>query len=416
MSETGGSGGMVETLLAFRQENLYIIFFTEILFYTSFAMLIPTLPLYLADFKVGTTQIGLVMSIFAVGLLGSRPYIGKFIDRYGARCTLRYGGGILTGCTLLYAFAPGLIWIYPIRIIHGVSMAFHSTASNAIVASSTTSENRGGIMGLFGISRAVAFGVGPILGSFTLDIWGHKTVFIVAAVVGLAAMILAKFGGECSEVEIETNRAALKEFLQDRTLIFVTVAMFLLTLAHGGLTTFIPIHVKERMAGNLGTFYLVYSLSITLVEIFAGKASDRQCRMPIALCSVLLLGAGFVAVGGVAGMPTLILAAVIYGAGFGGFQVAIGAFVADQTNDENRGKVFSIFYASYDLGIALSGVVMGAIAAGVGLSGMFYLSSIVVIPSILLLMFAPREGVREAFACGWLGETRPEVRHAGGSL
>ena len=109
MSKTGGSGGIVETLLAFRQENLYIIFFTETLFYTSFAMLIPTLPLYLADFKVGTTQIGLVMSIFAIGLLGSRPYIGKFIDQYGARCTLRYGGGILTVYTLLYAVAPASV-------------------------------------------------------------------------------------------------------------------------------------------------------------------------------------------------------------------------------------------------------------------------------------------------------------------
>ena len=73
-------------------------------------MLLPTLPLYLAAFNIGTTQIGLVMSIFAIGLLGSRPYIGKFIDQYGARCTLRYGGGILTVYTLLYAVAPASVF------------------------------------------------------------------------------------------------------------------------------------------------------------------------------------------------------------------------------------------------------------------------------------------------------------------
>ncbi|MDP6085202.1 MAG: MFS transporter [Nitrospinota bacterium] len=87
-----GAGNLQETLLEFKRQNLFIIFFTEILFYISFAMLLPTLPLYLSDFNIGTTQIGLVMSIFAIGLLGSRPYIGKFIDQYGARCTLRYGG------------------------------------------------------------------------------------------------------------------------------------------------------------------------------------------------------------------------------------------------------------------------------------------------------------------------------------
>ena len=411
-----GGGDLQETLLEFKHQNLFIIFFTEILFYISFAMLLPTLPLYLAAFNIGTTQIGLVMSIFAIGLLGSRPYIGRFIDQYGARCTLRYGGGILMVCTLLYAVAPALIWVYPIRIIHGVSMAFHSTASNAIVASSTTADKRGGVMGLFGISRAIAFGIGPIFGSLMLDLWGHTAVFVISAVVGLGAAILAKFGGECSKVELETTRAALREFMQDRTLVFCTIAMFLLTIVHGGLTTFIPIHVKERMAGNLGTFYLVYSISITLVEIFAGKASDQECRIPIVLTSVALLGVGFIAIGAVGGPLTLILAAIIYGAGFGGFQVAIGAFVGDQTDDENRGAVFSIFYASYDLGIALSGVVMGAVAAGVGLGGMFYLSSIVVLPSLVLIMLSPPGGIRAAFTCGLLGDFRPRFRHLGGSL
>lgn len=59
---------------------------------------------------------------------------------------------------------------------------------------------------------------------------------------------------------------------------------------------------------------------------------------------------------------------------------------------------------------------MGADAAGMGLAGMFYLSSVVVLPSILLLMFSPPGGVREALACGLLGDVRPRFRHTGGSL
>ncbi len=247
-------------------------------------------------------------------------------------------------------------------------------------------------MGLFGISRAIAFGIGPIFGSLMLDLWGHTAVFVISAVVGLGAAILAKFGGECSKVKLETTRAALREFMRDRTLVFCTFAMFLLTIVHGGLTTFILIHVKERMAGNLGTFYLVYSIFITLVEIFAGKASDQECRIPIVLTSVALLGVGFIAIGAVGGPLTLILAAIIYGA------------------------VFSIFYASYDLGIALSGVVMGAVTAGVGLGGMFYLSSIIVLPSLVLIMLSPPGGIRAAFTCGLLGDFRPRFRHLGGSL
>ncbi|MFQ5692745.1 MAG: MFS transporter, partial [Nitrospinota bacterium] len=312
------SGGLPDIVREFRVQGLFIVFTTEILFYLGFALLIPTLPLYLADFQAGTAQIGLVMGVFAVGLLLSRPYIGRFIDQYGARCSLRWGGGILMVSSVLYAFAPALAWVYPIRILHGVSMAFHSTASNAIISSSTTAENRGGIMGLFGISRAVAFGVGPFAGGIFLGWWGHAAVFGLAGALGLAAMTVARFSGDCSMVEAEEAGPRMLDLLKDRTLVFVTGAMFILTIVHGGLTTFLPLHVMRQMAGNLGTFYLVYSLTITVMEILAGKASDRECRVPVMLASVALLGAGLFAVGGVSGTLSLVFASVIYGAGFEG--------------------------------------------------------------------------------------------------
>ena len=47
---------------------------------------------------------------------------------------------------------------------------------------------------------------------------------------------------------------------------------------------------------------------------------------------------------------------------------------------------------------------------------MFYLSSIVVLPALVLIMLSPPGGIRAAFTCGLLGDFRPRFRHLGGSL
>ncbi len=190
--------------------------------------------------------------------------------------------------------------------------------------------------------------------------------------------------------------------------------MFLLILVHGGIIAFLPIHFAHRMPGNVGVFYLLgYSVG-TLVQIVAGQISDKECRFPVMLTSLVLLGLGVFGIGQIWGTLSFVVSSILYGAGFFGFQVAIGAFVGDLTNATNRGRVFSAFYSSFDLGIALSGVVMGMLAHGVGIEGMFTISSMFAIPAILLLLYAPSGGPKEAFACGWLGRDRPRFYQVGG--
>lgn len=398
----------------FRTQRLFIIIWTQILFYASFALPLPTLPLYLSEFRAGMTEIGLIIGIFAVGVLGSRPYVGRYVDRLGARYVLWYAGGFAMVASALYVFAPSLPWMYPIRIIHGVSLAIHSTALSAIVSASTNPGNRGTILGIFDGSSALILGIGAVLGSSILDAWGHTAVFMVAALFGFAAMGLAWCGKQRATADLSESRAGLVEVLTNRTLLLCSAAMFLLILVHGGIIAFLPIHFAHRMPGNVGVFYLLgYSVS-TLVQIVAGQISDKECRIPVMLTSLVLLGLGVFGIGRIWGTLSFVVSSILYGAGFFGFQVAIGAFVGDLTNDTNRGRVFSSFYSSFDLGIALSGVVMGMLAHGVGIEGMFTISSMFTIPAILLLLYAPSGGPKEAFACGWLGGDRPRFYQVGG--
>ena len=63
------------------------------------ASLLPTLPLYVQDLGGTQAQIGWVMGSFAIGLLISRPTLGRWADRRSRVSVLRVG-------TTVVAIAP----------------------------------------------------------------------------------------------------------------------------------------------------------------------------------------------------------------------------------------------------------------------------------------------------------------------
>ncbi len=193
----------------FRTQRLLIIIGTQIFFYGSFALLLPTLPLYLSKFGSGMTQLGTLIGVFAVGVLVARPYVGRMVDRLGARSVLWSAGGFAMVASTLYIFAPSLAWIYPIRILHGVSLAIHSTAMSVIISASTNPENRGTVLGVFDGASALTLGIGSVLGGSILGAWGHTAVFLVAALGGFAAMVLGWFGRQGAPGDVNQPRAGV---------------------------------------------------------------------------------------------------------------------------------------------------------------------------------------------------------------
>ena len=68
-----------------QRQSLLVLFITGLLFWTSIAILLPTLPAYLDSIGINQQQLGLIIGAFAVGLLATRPILGKIADRRGRK-------------------------------------------------------------------------------------------------------------------------------------------------------------------------------------------------------------------------------------------------------------------------------------------------------------------------------------------
>ncbi|MBD1941383.1 MFS transporter, partial [Coleofasciculus sp. FACHB-712] len=73
------------------RRNLLVLFTAGLLFWSSMASLLPTLPLYIEDVGGTTQQIGIVMGSFALGLVLCRSWLGRLADRRGRKVVLLIG-------------------------------------------------------------------------------------------------------------------------------------------------------------------------------------------------------------------------------------------------------------------------------------------------------------------------------------
>ena len=121
------------TLDAELRRNLLVLFTAGLLFWSSIASLLPTLPLYIEDIGATSQQIGIVMGSFAIGMLIFRPWCSNLADRRGRKIVLLIGMSAAAIAPLGYIFATSIMPLMVLRAFHGISIAAFGTAYIALV-------------------------------------------------------------------------------------------------------------------------------------------------------------------------------------------------------------------------------------------------------------------------------------------
>ena len=93
---------------------------------------------------------------------------------------------------LLCALAPSAGWLIGFRVLQAVGGTALTPTSLAIVANLYRDPlERARAIGIWGVASGVGLGAGPIVGGAVTDWMGWRAVFVVNAVVGLVALLIA---------------------------------------------------------------------------------------------------------------------------------------------------------------------------------------------------------------------------------
>jgi MFS family permease len=367
-----------------RRRSLLTLFTAGLLFWSSLASLLPTLPLYVQDVGGTKQQIGFVMGAFAIGLLLSRPQLGKIADTKGRKQVLLLGVLVAAVAPLGYLCAKSITLLLFIRAFHGISIAAFTTAYSALVTDLSPEGKRGELIGYMSLVSPVGMAFGPAMGGF-LQAWvGYTPLFAMSATLaGMAVFFtfqitephfadLAKKNESLSE---KKNSKNYWQMLWNPRVRIPALVLLLIGLVFGTLSTFMPLFMQETKANfNAGLFYSTAAIASFAMRLFTGRASDKYGR-GLFISGGLIFYAGSMLLLYNANSPSdFLIAALLEGVAGGTVLPMMVTLMSDRCEPQERGRLFSLCIGGFDLGIALAGPILGFVAEQVGYRNMFGLA------------------------------------------
>jgi MFS family permease len=376
----------------------------SIVFYTFVAFLciglpIAVMPGYVHN-QLGFSAVvaGLVIGSQYLATLLSRPVAGRICDTIGTKRAIVYGltgialSGVLTVVAiLLESFASASLVILVIaRLILGGSQGLIGVGTISWCIGQVGAEHTARSISWNGIASYGAIAIGAPLGVVMVDALGFVSLGLVLTAMSVGALLLIR-----NKPPVPVVRGERMAFWS----VFGRVAPYGLSLTlssigYGTLTTFITLYYVNRGWEGAAWCLTVFGVCFIVARLFFINAITRfgGFRSAITCMSVETIGLTLLWLS-----PTTTVALI--GAGLTGFGLslvypAIGVEAIKQVPNSSRGAGLGAYAVFFDLALAISGPLMGAIALGMGYGWIFFFAALLSILALgLTLLLARRPAV-----------------------
>ncbi|SFO64058.1 Major Facilitator Superfamily protein [Mesorhizobium sp. NFR06] len=117
--------------------------------------------------------------------------VGRLGDLLGRRPLLVAGLALFSAASLAASLAPSLPLLIAARAMQGLGAAVMMALAIALVGETVPKERTGSAMGLLGTMSAIGTALGPSLGGVLIAALGWRSIFLVTAALGAAAVAAA---------------------------------------------------------------------------------------------------------------------------------------------------------------------------------------------------------------------------------
>jgi MFS family permease len=363
--------------------NFLLLCFSNFFMFTSFYMLLPTLPVFLVEHLDGTErQVGLIIAFFTTAQIFARPLAGKWLDEIGRKKVFLFARIAFFILMFFYLTIPGLLLFFLLRFIHGFSFGIATTASGTMAADVVPSECRAEGIGYYGAFVSLTLVIGPSVGLWVMNNGSFNVLFIFSCVLAGISAILGSLIKVEEHIQKERGdqKLSLIEKLVEPKVLHICIVSVMIISVYGGIVSFISLYAKElEMVEAAGYFFAVYSLVLLVIRPLSGKISDKFGASFVIYPGMVLCIVGTFVLSQSNTITIFLLSAFLISLGIGSIQPSLQALVIDAVPSERRGAATATYFMSIDLGIAGGAFVLGTIANYIGYSGMFLSSSLFVL-------------------------------------
>jgi len=329
---------------------------------------------------VSTFQTGLLLAVYALlPTLGS-VWLGRWVDRAGARVPALVGMGMICIGLMLptWQMAPSTLWLTVALVGGGYASAVLAFQHELVRRANSMGRANG--LSDFALATAMSSSLGPLVAGHCIALGGTRLTFALLASVGLVAGIgatLRRGGFDCRggrRVESPHGRLSVSQVLDDPVLRRILVVDLLLAIAWNANSFIVPIYGTQHgwSAAEVGNMLAVFGGAVLLVRALAAlrlKRLDEWWTIRFALvssgvCFLLLPFAGR--------LPFAFVLEFMMGIGLGGALPNVLVLLHAQSPAGRDGEVLGLRLVALNISAIVLPMCLGALGACLGMASVMW--------------------------------------------
>ncbi len=336
----------------------------------SHLLLAPLFPVFIRNFGLDFSDVGLLMSLFFVVSGSGQALAGFVVDRLGARPVLFGAITLFLLAALVASQVTGYAGLVLVAMLAGLGNAPFHPIDFTILNQRVSAPRLGHAFSAHGLSGNLGWALAPafLMGITAITDW--RTAYLSAAVLYAIVLAVLFWNRDTLHTDVvvrhpDAPRGADLDFLK-LPVVWWCFAFFLLsTMTLAVVQSFAPSILKalynvsfEAATLTISAYMLCGALGMLVGGFVATTTehSDRVVALAMTAGAVLLLVCATGALGGAGTMTAL--AATGFAVGIGG--PSRDMMIKKATPQGATGRVYGTVYSGLDVGFALSPMIFGA--------------------------------------------------------
>ncbi len=386
--------------------NLYILWIGCFLAATSFSLVMPFLPRFIAELGVTENLYTWAGWTYAVSFMASAimsPIWGNLADRFGRKPMIIRSGLSIGIIYLLMSVVTSPYQLFALRLLNGTMSGF-IPSSIALLATNTPEHRVGRALALLQTGTASGVILGPVLGGTLADLLGIRMTMRIGWALIWAATLLVIVGVREQKLGAGKARTSplqdIRLALSNRTLFAVMVSAMLVNASIQSLepilTKFVPtlhldaplVRLTGALLGRADATGTIAGFIFSLPAIAAVLAAPRWARLGerVGFAKLMALGLGLA---GLLAMPQALVTTAgaliglrfLYGIMTAAVQPSINATLAEVVHPSFRGRAYGINQSAMFLGAVMGPTLGGSVADHFGPRAVFVFTGLMLMVS-----------------------------------
>ena len=356
--------------------------------FLSLFQLLPTAPFRILDTGGTTTIAGLFLGVLTYASALSAPVTGALADRIGKRRMLLITSLAIAGFSAAYGLSA-TYWLPLVLVFfHGLFWSGLLSASSAYMTDVIPESRRAEGIGYWGMSTMLATAVAPAVGLFMYRRgWGWLCAG-TALLNLLMAAIAWRLPPDTAVAARRTPERLFGRNLVEWRVMAVAMALFLCSFGYGGIISFVAVMAERNDITPTSVFFTAFALTVLVTRIFSGRLADRVGHRRFLLPCLGLVTVGLAFAAAAHTRLQLVVAAAVFGLGFGNQYPAFVSHVLKFVDPARRGAAFGGILAAFDTGVGTGSIAVGAMAQHIGFRAAFAVAAALSALSIPYFLWA----------------------------